>query len=147
MPPAVAVVFFATLAYSAFTFVWAVLWHIVLFRAVYESFGYIDEDPNFALGLLAVVAQGAILSALFLRVNFGSGGAAARGMKFALSAGAFYWTCHVLAFAAKNDAANAPLFYLAETPYLLIQFAVFGFWLGKIYAKFYPAGRSSPGGR
>ena len=122
-----------TLAYTAVTFVWAVVWHAGFFRPQYEAWGYIDADPNFGLGLLSIAAQGVILSWLYPRVGF-SGGAMMRGLKFGFSVGAFYWTCHVLAFAAKEDAANAPLFFLLETVYLSVQFGVFGLVIGKIHA-------------
>ena len=36
---------------------------------------------------------------------------------------------------AKEDAANAPLFYALETLYLAAQFAMFGLLIGKIHAK------------
>ena len=123
-----------TLGYSVLTFTWAVAWHVGLFRAAYEEWGYIDDDPNFAAGLLSIVVQGAALSWLFPRVRF-AGGATVRGLKFGAAAGLFYWTCHVLAFAAKEDAANAPLFYVLETLYLAAQFAMFGLLIGKIHAK------------
>lgn len=129
-----------TLAYALTTFAWAVGWHIGLFRPQYEAWGYIDEDPNFVLGLLSIVVQGAVLSWLFPRVRF-AGGALIRGLKFGMAVGAFYWTCHVLAFAAKEDAANAPMFYLLETGYLAVQFGVFGVIVGKIYAAGGDSGR------
>ena len=122
-----------TLAYAALVFAWAVAWHVGLFRPQYEAWGYIDADPNFALGLLSIVLQGAALSWLYPRVRL-AGGPAARGLKFGAAVGAFYWTCHVLAFAAKEDAANAPLFYLLETAYLSVQFGGFGLIIGRIYA-------------
>ena len=121
-----------TLAYAAATFAWAIAWHIGFFRPMYEAWGYIDANPNFVLGPLSMLIQGAVLSWLYPRVRF-SGGAAARGLKFGFSAGAFYWTCHVMAFAAKEDAANTPMFFLLETIYLSVQFGVFGLIIGKIY--------------
>lgn len=127
------------LAYAVFTFAWAVTWHVGLFRPRYEAWGYIDADPNFALGLLSIVAQGLVLSWLYPRVRFG-GGPTARGLKFGAAVGAFYWTCHVLAFAAKEDAANAPLFFVLETAYLAVQFGVFGALIGRIHARTSPDG-------
>ena len=121
-----------TLAYTLATFVWAVVWHVGFFQAQYEAWGYIDADPNFALGLLSIVLQGAILSWLYPQVHF-AGPAMMRGLKFAAVVGGFYWTCHVLAFAAKEDAANAPLFFLLETAYLAVQFSVFGLIISRVY--------------
>lgn len=122
-----------TLAYTVTTFAWALAWHLWFFRPLYEAWGYIDESPNLALGLLSILAQGALLSWLYPRLAF-AGNGPLRGLKFGLATGAFYWTCHVLAFAAKQDAAAAPLFFTLETAYLAVQFAAFGLLIGAIYA-------------
>ena len=47
--------FLRALAYVVITFPLAIVWHIVAFRDVYESLGYIGRDePIFALGFLAI---------------------------------------------------------------------------------------------
>lgn len=121
-----------TLAYTVVTFPLAVLWHVVLFRVQYEQFGYFDGEPNFALGLLTIVIQGAILSGLYPRVRL-SGAGLLRGLKFAALVGAFFWTSHVLAFIAKQADAAALVFVLMESVYLTLQFGIFGALIARIY--------------
>ena len=49
--------------------------------------------------------------------------------------GLFFWTSHVLAFAAKNALSATPLFFIVETLYLCLQFGIFGVLIGVIYGK------------
>ena len=121
-------------AYTICTFSLAVGWHVLLFRERYESFGYFEREPNFLIGLLAIVLQGLLLSALFpmLRVK---GSSLHRGLKFALLAGAFFWTSHVLAFVAKQQVPDVSAFILMETIYLLLQFGLFGLIIGAIHRR------------
>lgn len=121
-----------TLAYTVVTFPIAVIWHVVLFGANYAAFGYFTDEPNFLLGFLTILIQGAILSGLFPLVKL-SGSPIVRGLKFSLIVGAFFWTSHVLAFVAKQAMQDAPLFVAMETGYLAVQFGVFGVLVGLIY--------------
>ncbi|MBI3127031.1 MAG: hypothetical protein HYZ11_05460 [Candidatus Tectomicrobia bacterium] len=118
------------LGYVAVTFVLAVLWHLVLFKGVYDALGYVGrKEPIFALGLLSMVVQGAALGGLFPR--FARGGDPYReGLRFSLAMGAFFWSCHVLAAAAKNPISPIPTFVAIETAYLLIQFTLAGLIIG-----------------
>ncbi len=119
------------LAYALVTFPLAVLWHAVLFRSFYDRFGYFEGEPSFALGLLTIVIQGAILSLLYPHVAF-AGSGVGRGLKYALAMGGFFWTSHVLAFLAKQQVDGAALFLAMETGYLAVQFGVFGLLIGAI---------------
>ncbi|KAA3613798.1 MAG: hypothetical protein DWQ05_16100 [Calditrichaeota bacterium] len=123
-----------TLVYAGITFPIAVLWHVVVFKDLYQSFRYIEGEPNFLLGLITILMQGIILSALYPFVNF-SGKAIIRGLKFSLSIGFFFWTSHVLAFIAKQNIDNTLFFIIMESFYLLLQFGIFGVLIGLIYAK------------
>jgi hypothetical protein len=122
------------LAYTAVTFPLAVLWHIVLFEPLYFSFGYFSGEPQFHLGLLSIIIQGFLLSALYPIVAL-SGIGLRRGLKFAAIIGFFFWTSHVLAFVAKQAVAQAPLFVVMETGYLAVQFSAFGFFISRIYGR------------
>ena len=55
------------------------------------------------------------------------------GLKYALLMGLFFWTSHVLAFAAKNPSSDTGMFYLGETFYLCMQFGIYGLIIGKAY--------------
>lgn len=121
-------------AYTICTFSLAVGWHVLLFKERYESFGYFEGEPDFLVGLLAIVLQGVLLSALFpmLKVN---GSSFHRGLKFALIAGAFFWTSHVLAFVARHEVPDVSAFIWMESAYLLLQFGLFGLIIGAIHRR------------
>ena len=121
-----------TAAYTICTFFLAAGWHVLLFKEMYESFGYFEGEPDFLLGLLTIVIQGALLSALFAMLK-AEGTALWRGLRFALIAGAFFWTSHVLAFVAKQTVPGVSAFIWMETVYLLLQFGLFGLIIGVIH--------------
>ena len=123
-----------TAAYTICTFFLAVGWHVLLFKEMYESFGYFEGEPDFLLGLLTIVLQGALLSNLFTMLK-AEGTALWRGLRFALIAGAFFWTSHVLAFVAKQTVPGVSAFIWMETAYLLLQFGLFGLIIGVIHRE------------
>ena len=122
-----------TLAYTLVTFPLAIVWHVVLFKDQYQSFSYIEGEPNFLLGLLTILLQGVILSYLYPYVLF-KGKGVVRGLKYSLFIGVFFWTSHVLAFVAKQDMTNTLLFITMESVYLFLQFGIYGVLIGIIYA-------------
>ena len=73
-----------TAAYTICTFSLAVVWHVLLFKERYESFGYFEGEPSFLLGLLSIVLQGVLLCVLFPMLKTG-GGSFRRGLRFASS--------------------------------------------------------------
>ena len=103
-----------------------------MFRGLYDSFGYFSGEPKFLVGLLTILIQGALLSALYPRVKL-AGGGAVRGLKFAVIIGGFFWTSHVLAFVAKQATGEVALFIGMETAYLILQFGIFGLLVSRIY--------------
>ena len=121
-------------AYTICTFSLAVGWHVLVFKERYESFGYPDGEPNFLVGLATIVLQGILLSMLFPMLR-AEGSSFQRGLKFALIAGAFFWTSHVLAFVAKQKVPEVSAFIWMETVYLLLQFGLFGLILGAIHRQ------------
>lgn len=122
------------LAYTLVTFPLAVIWHVVLFNDAYTSFGYFEGEPNFVLGLVTIIIQGAVLSFLYPYVKF-SGSSVIRGLKYSLLIGVFFWSSHVLAFVAKQIISDAYTFVAMESFYLLIQFGVYGVLMSLIYSK------------
>lgn len=123
-----------TAAYTICTFSLAVSWHVLLFQERYESFGYFEGEPDFLLGLLTIVLQGVLLSALFPMLKT-EGTSFRRGIKFALITGAFFWTSHVLAFVARQKVPEVSAFIWMESAYLLIQFGLFGLIIGAIHRR------------
>ena len=125
-------------AYTVCTFSLAVVWHVLLFKEKYESFGYFEGEPNFLLGLLTIALQGIVLSTLFPMLK-PTRSSLHRGLKFSLVVGAFFWTSHVLAFVAKQAVPEVWAFIWMETVYLLFQFGLFGLILGAIHRDRTPA--------
>jgi len=82
-------IFLGTVAYTLVTFPLAVVWHIVFFKPLYESFGYFGGEPNFFLGFISIFVQGAILSIGYALTTF-SGWPIVRGLKYALFHGQFF---------------------------------------------------------
>jgi hypothetical protein len=123
-----------TLAYTLVTFPLAVVWHVVLFEEEYRAFGYFEGEPNFILGLATIIIQGYVLSFLYPYVKF-TGMGIARGLKYSLLIGVFFWSSHVLAFVAKQVVDSSLSFVVMESFYLLIQFGIYGVCIGKIYNK------------
>ena len=125
----------SALGYLLVTFPVAIVWHLILLKEVYEEIGYIGRDePIFLFGFLAILIQGFIMAAAypaFIRSGF----TIAAGLRYAALVGLFFWTSHVLAFAAKGDVQRLDLFFPLETLYLAIQFSVFGLILGWVFRK------------
>ncbi len=125
----------SALGYLCSTFPLAIVWHLILFKETYEEIGYISrEDPIFVLGFLSILIQGVIMSLafpIFSRSNF----TVKAGLRYALAVGVFFWTSHVLAFAAKGDIHRLDLFIPLETIYLAIQFSLYGLLLGFFFRQ------------
>ena len=125
---------YGTLAYTFTTFPLAVIWHVVLFKSEYEAFGYFDGEPSFSLGFITILIQGLVLSFLFPFIKF-SGSSLKCALKYSAVLGVFFWTSHVLALLAKQTMPNPLSFALMESFYLLMQFGIYGFFLGLIFKK------------
>ena len=123
-----------TLAYVIVTFPLAVIWHIVIFNKQYQTFGYIEGEPRFVLGLVAIVIQGLVLSYLYPFVSF-QGKRSVRGLRYSALIGLFFWTSHVLGYVAKRDMDSSILFIFMESAYLILQFGVFGILIVRICAR------------
>lgn len=123
-----------TLAYILVTLPLVIFWHSVLLKSMYLSFDYFGEEPSYLISFVSILIQGVILSFLYPHVKL-KGIPAVRGLKYALLMGGFFWTSHVLAFAANNSLSNTPLFYLLESFYLCFQFSIYGVLIAVIYGK------------
>jgi len=117
---------YGALAYLLVTFPLAVLWHLFIFGNTYDIIGYIDAEPNFLFGFLSILFQGLLLSYGYRFVkNYDP-------LKYAALIGVFFWTSHVLAFAAKGNLEMEPTFFFLETIYLTLQFGIYGLLLKQI---------------
>jgi hypothetical protein len=118
------------------TFAGGFVWHLLLFRQNYVELQIFSriEDPVIALGLSAMVIQGAILAYLYPRVSRWRH-PALDGVLFGLLIGAFLATSTVLAEAAKNYVTSLRTWILLEGSYYLIQFALSGLVIALAYGR------------
>jgi len=125
----------ATLAYVLIVFPVAIIWHLVAFKPIYVEIGYFgSKEPVIALGFITIVVQGILLA--YAYPFFYRGGSHVKsGLKFGFWAGAFLWSCQVLAFTAKNQIEHASTYFAMETGYLAIQFILVGLAIGLIYGR------------
>lgn len=120
-------------AYVLLTFPVAVVWHVVLLGDVYRDLGYFGKEPNFLLGFLAIATQAALLSCGFEAYRRGER-PLREGLTYSFACGAFLWSSHVVATAAKVELSPLSTFVALETTYLLLQFLLYGLalgWLGR----------------
>lgn len=125
----------STAAYCLVTFPYAVVWHMILFKRLYQKWEYFGGNPKPQLGLLSMVIQGAVLSTglSFLPEYQASLPAT---MIYALLCGIFLWSSHVIAAMAKHAESRNFSFLALETFYLFIQFLLFGFCTYGVYRFF-----------
>ena len=125
----------SAIAYVVATFSLAILWHLILFKGQYEEIRYIQrEEPGFALAMLAMIIQGSLLAWGFPRFVRGELNVKS-GLAYGLVTGAFFWTAHVLAHAAKVEIGNLGLFMVLETLWLVVQFGTFGAITGALHGR------------
>jgi hypothetical protein len=119
------------LAYLLVTFPFAFAWHLMVFKTTYDRLGIFNrQEPIVALGFLAILVQGLLLSYAFGAFRRGAP-SLKEGLKFGLLSGLFLWSSQVIAAAAKHDVRSLPIWIAVETFYFGIQFALVGvaLWL------------------
>lgn len=131
----IAAVAISALAYLLVVFPLAYLWHLLWFKGAYERIGYIGRaEPLFAFGVASMLMQGVLLAAGYRLTCAGRYGLRS-ALLFCLAAGAFFWTTHALASAAKNAIADLLAFVMLETAFVILQFGCFAFLLGAIHRR------------
>ena len=122
-------------SYPLISFPLAIVWHLVVFKDIYDELGYISrEEPIIAFGLLAMLVQAVVLAYLY-PLFYRSGNPATEGLRYGMAMGAFLWASHVAAAAAKHEIAPLTTFFAIETLYLAIQFSLVGVAIGMIYGR------------
>jgi hypothetical protein len=127
-----------TLAYIAVTFVTQGLSHFAINRAHYAAISFMRAEPVFALGILSMMIQGAILSYLYPFYARGST-QVSRGLAYGLLVGAFFVSYPALAEAAKFPVPALLPWIAVEGGTGLVQFGLFGLLLGLLHRKAAPA--------
>ena len=122
-------------AYLLVTFPLAFVWHLVVFKAVYDELGIFNRaEPIVALGFVVILIQGLLLSYAF-PVFYRGGSAVKAGLRFGLLTGAFLWSSQVVAAAAKHEVSSISTWLAIETAYVALQFTLVGLALGWVYRR------------
>ncbi|MCI0518440.1 MAG: hypothetical protein L0Y45_11475 [Woeseiaceae bacterium] len=121
------------LAFIVATFVTQALSHFVVAADHYAAVTYIRKEPIFAFGFLAMVIQGAILSALYSQLTNRYGSTVAKALGFSCLMGVFLVSYIALAEAAKYQVPNIASWIGVELTSNLVQFSLFGSFLNFIY--------------
>jgi hypothetical protein len=122
-------------AYVIISFAFAVIWHFVFFKDLYEGFGiYNRPAPIFPLGLGAVLIQAIVLACLYPSFHRESA-PYQRGLLFALLMGAFLFSVTAMANAAKILVTGMGAWMAVQLAFHAIQLGLFGIALGWIYKR------------
>jgi len=113
----------ATLGYLLVTFPLGFVWHLVLFRQVYEEFGLYRGAPIIPLGVLSMVIQGFILAYLYPRCLI-PGSALVSALKFFMLMALFFASGTVIALAAKTQIANLAGWFGYNFAFTFLHFAL-----------------------
>ncbi len=122
------------LTYLLIVFPFAIVWHLLVFKSVYDRIGYFNGgDPIFALGFAAILTQGFVLAFLYPRVTRHEQPWAG-AFKFGLASGFFLWSSQVLAVTAKHQVSGSGEYVFIESFYFMAQFALIGVAFRYLYA-------------
>ena len=126
----------ACVAYVVVTFLFAVVWHLLLFKDLYRELAVFSrgDDPNMLLVFASVLIQGAILAYLYPLVSRGEK-PIWDGIKFGLLMGIFLASTAVLAEGAKQNVTSLTTFVVMESLFCLIYFALYGLVVGLVYGR------------
>jgi hypothetical protein len=92
----------ATLGYIVVTFIIAAIWHLVLFKEVYDQLGiFTRKEPIIPLGLASMILHGLVLSYIYPLLQR-DGKPVVEGLKFGILMGIFLGSSAVLAEAGKQ---------------------------------------------
>ena len=117
------------LGYIVATFATQATSHFVLFAQHYAAVPYIKSQPIFALGFLAMIIQGSVMSFAFADSRF-SGKSLVHAVMFAWLFGAFLVSYIALGEAAKYAVPGVPSWIAVELLAGFVQFTLAGIFLG-----------------
>lgn len=125
----------AALGYMAITFTLGFVWHLIVFKDVYDSFGvYSRARPIIPMGVASMAIQGVILAGLYAAHVRAKGTARVSGaVVFALLMGLFFTSGTVLALAAKAEIAHLGSWFAYNAAFSFLQFLLAGLVLGWVF--------------
>ena len=118
-------------------FATAFIWHLVLFKQLYEQLGVIGRiEPNVPLGFVATLALSLVLAYLYPKVmSQEENGPVRGGIRFGITIGILNIILWVLKFAATQPLASIPMFMAIESTFELTQLTLMGIALGFVYRQ------------
>ena len=115
----------AVLAYLAPTFALGFVWHLVLFQSYYETLAIYRRDVIIPFGFVSMLIQAAIFAWVYERAFAGARGSLlSRSLRYGAVGAALSWSFTTLAVAAKNVMASVPDYFVIETVFTMIQWAL-----------------------
>ena len=124
----------AVLAYILPTFPLGFFWHLTIFADYYKSLNVYREDVIIPFGITSMLIQGVIWSVVYERLF--SGQPIFKGaLKFALLACPLAWSFLVIAVSAKHQMSSVTGFFLIETAFILVQYAVVSPLIAAVYSR------------
>ena len=126
---------FATLAFIVFGFIIAFVWHLVIFKSVYDSLKIYSIEPIIALGFISFILEG--LAFVYIFQFFRRGRKPLQeGLIFGLVVyGVIMGGVGVLAEGAKHATISLSTWLIIESAFYIITGAVLGTIVGLIYGK------------
>ena len=126
---------FATLAFIVVGFIIAFVWHLVVFKSVYDSLKIYSIEPIIALGFISFILEG--LAFVYIFESFRRGRKPLQeGLIFGLVVyGIIMGGVGVLAEGAKHATTSLSTWLIIESAFYIITGAVLGTMIGLIYGK------------
>lgn len=135
-PRSPAAVGLTVVAYVATTFAVQGTSHFMINARHYAEIPIMRAEPVIFMGIISMVVQGLIFAYLYPAFTRGAS-SIRQGVTFSLTMGAFLASYIILAEAGKYAIPSILSWIAVEASTALVQFALFGVWLGLIH-------RSSP---
>ena len=126
---------FATLAFIILGFIIAFVWHLVVFKSVYDSLKIYSIEPIIALGFISFILEG--LAFVYIFQSFRRGKKPLQeGLIFGLVVySVIMGGVGVLAEGAKHATTSLSTWLIIESAFYIITGAVLGTMVGLIYGK------------
>ena len=121
------------LAYLVPLFPLAFVWHLRIFKSVYDRLELFRDTVVVPFGLLSMAMQAAFFSWVFPQL-FSSPSWIMNGLQFALIFGLLGWSFMVLPVAAKYRMSSVRGFMLLESCFIALQFLITGLLIALVYA-------------
>ena len=126
---------FATAAFVLVGFIIAFVWHLVIFKDIYEALKIYTIEPIIALGFISFILEGLAFVYVFQFFRRGKK-PIQEGLIFGLVVyGAIMGSVGVLAEGAKHATTSLSTWLIIESAFYIITGAVLGAIVGLIYGK------------